>query len=169
VALISGSGLWMTDRFDSTAPVDTGVFTVGVFKDIEWARRGLDALLSRGFPAGALSIIVKESPEGIALVQDVLGDAPPRVELPRIGTALAAGALVGALDGTDRALGSLGIAGTMRRAGFQAHDGQIFERLTQRGGVLVAVCNEPRVSDAIAVLHSYGAGNAAIGAWIGRV
>jgi hypothetical protein len=76
---------------------------------------------------------------------------------------------VGALDGSDAALGSLGIARTMRRAGFQAHDGYIFETLTLRGGVLVAVQSEPRASDAIALLHSYGAGNAAIGAWTGRV
>jgi hypothetical protein len=35
--------------------------------------------------------------------------------------------------------------------------------------VLVAIHSEPRAADALAVLHSYGAGNAAIGAWTGRV
>jgi hypothetical protein len=35
--------------------------------------------------------------------------------------------------------------------------------------VLVAVHNEPRAADALARLHAYGAGNAAIGAWTGRV
>ena len=37
------------------------------------------------------------------------------------------------------------------------------------GGVLVAIHSEPRAADALAVLHSYGGGNAAIGAWTGRV
>ena len=57
----------------------------------------------------------------------------------------------------------------MRRVGFQAHDGRIFETLTARGGVLVAIHSEPRAADALALLHSYGGGNAAIGAWTGRV
>ena len=35
--------------------------------------------------------------------------------------------------------GASGVAATMRRAGFQAHDGFIFETLTARGGVLVGV------------------------------
>jgi hypothetical protein len=57
----------------------------------------------------------------------------------------------------------------MRRVGFQAHDGRIFHVLTGRGGVLIAIHSEPRAADALAVLHSYGGGNAAIGAWTGRV
>jgi hypothetical protein len=57
----------------------------------------------------------------------------------------------------------------MRRVGFQAHDARIFEALLGRGGVLVAIRNEPRAADALAILHSYGGGNAAIGAWSGRV
>ena len=57
----------------------------------------------------------------------------------------------------------------MRRVGFQTHDGRIFEALTARGGVMVAIHSEPRAADALAVLHSYGGGNAAIGAWTGRV
>ena len=69
--------------------------------------------------------------------------------------------------GRNVALTSL--AGTMRRVGFQAHDSRIFEMLTGRGGVLVAIRSEPRAADALALLHSYGGGNAAIGAWTGRV
>ena len=57
----------------------------------------------------------------------------------------------------------------MRRVGFQSHDGRIFEALAARGGVLVAIHSEPRAADALALLHSYGGGNAAIGAWTGRV
>ena len=57
----------------------------------------------------------------------------------------------------------------MRRVGFQAHDGRIFEALAGRGGILVAIRSDPRAADALALLHSYGGGNAAIGAWTGRV
>jgi hypothetical protein len=63
----------------------------------------------------------------------------------------------------------VGIAGAMRRVGFQAHDGRIYEVLTARGGVLVSVLSEPRAADSLAILMSYGGGNAAIGAWTGRV
>ena len=73
------------------------------------------------------------------------------------------------LQGSANDLGKLGLAGTMRRVGFQAHDARIFETLTGRGGVLVAIRSEPRAADALAILHSYGGGNAAIGAWTGRV
>ena len=38
-----------------------------------------------------------------------------------------------------------------------------------RGGVLVGVSGEARAADALATLHAYGGGNAAIGAWTGRV
>jgi hypothetical protein len=57
----------------------------------------------------------------------------------------------------------------MRRVGFQSHDGRIFELLTARGGILVSIHSEPRAADALAIFHSYGGGNAAIGAWTGRV
>ena len=82
---------------------------------------------------------------------------------------MARGRLVDALQGAARDLGALGIAATMRRVGFQPHDGRIFETLVLRGGVLVAIRSEPRAADALAILHSYGGGNAAIGAWAGRV
>ena len=58
----------------------------------------------------------------------------------RIGSVVAHGPLVGALQGSAGDLGSAGIAATIRRAGFQAHDGYIFETLTARGGVLVSEC-----------------------------
>jgi hypothetical protein len=34
---------------------------------------------------------------------------------------------------------------------------------------MVAVESESRAADALALFHSYGGGNAAIGAWTGRV
>jgi hypothetical protein len=149
--------------------VDAGRFTVGVFQDVPWAQKGLAALQAAGLPPESLSIMAKESAEVASLVQNTLGGPGERLELGATGTLLVKGPLLAALQGPARDLGSLGIAGTMRRVGFQAHDGRIFETLAARGGVLVAIHSEPRAADALAVLHSYGAGNAAIGAWTGRV
>ncbi len=148
--------------------VDTGRFTVGVFQDLEWATRGVEALKKQGLAAESLSILGKASPALAAFIERELGAALP-VEILDLGASIARGPLVAALQGGDQGLVKLGISGTMRRVGFQAHDGRIFDALTARGGVLVAIHSEPRAADALAVLHSYGGGNAAIGAWTGRV
>jgi hypothetical protein len=149
--------------------VDAGRFTVGVFQDVAWARKGIDALKAAGLVNEALSIVAKESPEVSALIDGTIGGPAERLALDTIGTVAAKGPIVAALQGPARDLPKLGVAGTMRRVGFQSHDGRIFEALVARGGVLVAIHSEPRAADALAVLHSYGAGNAAIGAWTGRV
>lgn len=148
---------------------DTGRFTIGVFQDVEWARRGIDALLRDGFVPESLTIVAKESPSVSELVESTLGAPPDRVDVKALGAVVARGPLVAALQGDDAGLTTSGLGSTMRRAGFQRHDGHIFETLTGRGGVLVAVRNEPRAADALATLHAYGGGNAAIGAWTGRV
>jgi hypothetical protein len=149
--------------------VDAARFTVGVFQDVAWAQKGLDALKQMGMPAEALSIVAKESPEAASLIERTLGAAGERLEITGVGTVLARGPLVGALQGASGDLPRLGLSGTMRRVGFQAHDSRIFEALTARGGVLVAIHSEPRAADVLAILLSYGGGNAAIGAWTGRV
>ena len=149
--------------------VATGRFTVGVFQDVAWADKGIQALKQRGLPAESLTILGKESPELSALIDRALGGPPETLEVRDLGSAFARGPLVEALQGSDKGLAHLGIAGTMRRVGFQAHDGRIYDVLTARGGVLVAVHSEPLAADALAVLLSYGGGNAAIGAWTGRV
>lgn len=146
-----------------------GLFTVGVFQDIAWAEKGLQALKAQGFPADAISVIVKDSPDAAALAERAFGDAAPTLDIRGIGAARARGPIVGALQGDDQELSKHGLAASARRVGFQAHDGRIFETLTSRGGVLVAVTTDARAADALAVLHSYGGGNAAIGAWAGRV
>src|SRR5439155_21102197 len=107
-------------------------------------------------------------PELSSFIERKLG-APQSLDVKDLGATVASGPLVAALQGADQVLGHLGLSGTMRRVGFQAHDGRIFDTLTARGGVLVAIHSEPRAADALAVLHSYGGGNAAIGAWSGRV
>jgi hypothetical protein len=149
--------------------VDTGRFTVGVFQDLAWATRGLQALADAGFPRESLTILAKASPEAAKLIEKFSGAPPESFEIAGVGAIVARGPLVDALQGDARDLGKLGLAGTMRRVGFQAHDGRIFEALTGRGGILVAIRSEPRAADALALLHSYGGGNAAIGAWTGRV
>ena len=149
--------------------VDAGRFTVGVFQDVAWATKGLDALKQAGFPAESLTVAGKDTPEVAALIERTVGAGGERLELPETGPILIRGPLVAALQGDARDLKTLGMARTMRRVGFQAHDGRIFEALVGRGGVLVAIRTEPRAADALAILHSYGGGNAAIGAWAGRV
>ena len=144
-------------------------FTVGVFQDVEWAQRGLEALANEGLPSESLSLISKETPDAAALLQRTFGVEGGRLDIVRIGPVVAHGPLVGVLEGRTLDLGRSGVAATMRRAGFQAHDGFIFETLTVRGGVLVGVHSEPRAADALAVMFAYGGGNAAIGAWAGRV
>ncbi len=147
----------------------TGRFTIGVFQDTTWAAKGLDALKSAGFAAESLTILAKDAPEVSSLIQNTFGMPGERLDLPAVGRVAACGPLIDALQGAAKDLSSRGIAGTMNRVGFQPHDGRIFEALTGRGGVLVAIRNEPRAADALALLHSYGGGNAAIGAWTGRV
>lgn len=148
---------------------DTGRFTIGVFQDVAWARRGVEALINDGFIPESLTILARDTPEAADLIQSLLGAAAQRVELKALGPAVTRGPLVAALQGSDSGLTSHGIGGTITRAGFQSHDGFIYETLTGRGGVLVAIRNEPRAADALAKLHAYGGGNAAIGAWTGRV
>ena len=147
----------------------TGLFTVAVFQDAEWAAKALNALKDAGFSADAVSVIAKEAPPVTALMEKTFGSPGDRLDLGAVGPAIARGPLVAALQASGSDLTKLGLAGTMRRVGFQAHDGRIFEALTARGGVLVAVRSEPRAADALALFHSYGGGNAAIGAWTGRV
>jgi hypothetical protein len=149
--------------------IDEDRFTIGVFQDAAWARRGVEALLRDGFTAAAITILAKDSPEAALLIESTLGAPAGRVEMKALGPVVACGPLVAALQGADNALESSGLGATIGRAGFQAHDGYIYETLTGRGGILVAIRSEPRAADALARLHAYGGGNAAIGAWTGRV
>jgi hypothetical protein len=149
--------------------VETGRFTVAVFQDVAWAEKGLAALAQSGFPREAITILAKETPEAAALIERTLGAPGDRITIAEAGAILARGPLVAALQGSARDLPALGLAGTMRRVGFQSHDGRIFELLVGRGGILVSIHSEPRAADALAIFHSYGGGNAAIGAWTGRV
>ena len=149
--------------------IEAALFTVGVFQDVAWAENGLQALRAGGFAPDILSFVAKDSPDAAALGERTFGTEVPTLEIRGLGAARARGPIVDALQGADRALGSKGVAATVSRIGFQPHDGRIFEALTDRGGILVAILSEARAADALAILHSYGGGNAAIGAWGGRV
>src|SRR5688500_8786749 len=123
--------------------VSAGVFTVGVFQDVAWASKGLDALKRAGFATESLTLMAKESADTSSLIARTLGSAGERIEAADIGAIVAKGPLVAVLQGTSGDLKKAGVAGTMRRIGFQPHDGRIFEALIGRGGVLVAIPNEP--------------------------
>ena len=146
-----------------------GCYTVCVFQDTVWAGRGLEALRQKGFEDGVISVLSKQSAESMELFQELFEFVPSPLEVNGLGNVMAHGRLIEELQGTDDGLGRTGVAATIRRVGFQPHDGFIFQTLTERGGVLVAVESESRAADALALFHSYGGGNAAIGAWTGRV
>ena len=148
---------------------ETSRYTIGVFKDLASAERGIEALKRQGFPSEALTVLAKDTPEAASLVQKVFGRVADKLELQGLGTAVGMGSLLSTLDAGAGELARNGLASTLTRVGFQAHDGRIFETLTTRGGTLVAVRSEPRAADALSTLHCYGGGNAAIGAWTGRL
>ena len=114
-------------------------------------------------------MLAKDTPETAALLEKSLGAPGSRLDIAGVGPTVLHGPMVEPLQGNAHDLAKLGLARTMRRVGFQAHDGRIFEALVARGGILVAIHSEPRAADALAVLFAYGGGNAAIGAWTGRV
>jgi len=147
----------------------TGLFTVGVFQDAAWATKALAALKQAGFPPDSMTILSKDTPDAAALIEKSLAGKGERLELAEVGAVIARGSLMDALQGDARDLAKLGLAGTFRRVGFQAHDGRIFEALVGRGGVLVAVQGDPRAADALAILHSYGGGNPGVGGGPGRI
>jgi hypothetical protein len=144
------------------------MFTIGVFQDAAWAARGIEALLDDGFAPESMSVIAKQSPEVQGLLGTHFKDSQP-LDIHRLGPSVVRGPLVAALQGHDAGLQSAGLGDSIGRAGFQAHDGWIYETLVGRGGILVAILSVPRAADALARLHAYGGGNAAIGAWAGRV
>jgi hypothetical protein len=151
------------------AQFEQALYTVGVFQDASWAERGIDALKKQGFGTDVMTVLAKATPEATSFIERVLGAAPAAMDLPVLGATTARGSLIQTLNGAGNDLGRIGIAAAMRRAGFQPHDGLIYETLAGKGGILVAIEDAPRAADALAVLQSYGGGNAAIGAWSGRV
>ena len=139
-----------------------------MFQDLAWAERGVEALKKQGLAAESLSILGKASPELTAFIERQLG-APQTLDVNDAGRR--AGAWPARRGAAGRRSGAA-TAGHRRDHAPRRISGArrpIFDALTARGGVLVAIHSEPRAADALAVLHSYGGGNAAIGAWSGRV
>lgn len=151
----------------SSSSSDT--FTIGVFQDAAAAALGLSALRRHHFTTDMLSVVARRATSLDTVVEQLGPGESASATLPRLGECVLAGPLGAALEGQGTSLAGSGLAGCIGSVGFQAHDGRIFEMLLERGGVLVAVQSEPRAADALAILHAYGAGNAAIGAWRGRL
>jgi hypothetical protein len=146
-----------------------GLHTVAVFKDLEAARVAVGVLRRKGFAAESISVVARASDALTSWGAEATSRELRPMRLPRLGDVLAGGPLIDAVDAGTGQLVKAGLAASMLRAGFQPHDGRIYEALVEKGGVLVAVRNEPRAADAISVFHNYGGGNAAIGAWSGRI
>ena len=129
--LLVGPGRWGTTEPSLGVPVS--------FAEISRITALCEVIEMReGLVPESLSIIAKNSPDATALITEALGSAGETLEISGIGQVVAKGPILGALQGPARDLGTVGMAGTMRRVGFQPHDGRIFEILTARGGVLVA-------------------------------
>src|SRR5262245_31256275 len=107
--------------------VEAGRFTVGVFQDVAWAKKGIEELKRIGIPAAAVTIVARTSPEAAALIEQELGGSGSAMDISGVGPAVARGPMIDVLNGPSRDLTKTGIAGTMRRVGFQPHDGRIFE------------------------------------------
>jgi len=148
---------------------ERALYTVAVFQDADQAGAGLLALVADGFPTAALSTLAPATDTSASMIERVFGAEPVALDIRGLGAVHANGVVVDRLQGDDAALTTRGLAATASRLGFQVHDGRIFEQLVARGGVLVAVATAPRAADALALLHAYGGGNAAIGAWAGRL
>ena len=103
------------------------------------AQRAIDALMADGFPREWLTILAKDTEPAATFIETALGAPPARIELKNLGTVVAHGPLLDLLRGTDDGLSRSGLAGSFNRAGFQPHDGHIYETLTGRGGVLAPV------------------------------
>ena len=61
--------------------VETARFTVGVFQDVAWAVKGLDALSGAGFPPESLTVIAKEGADVTMLVERTFGSAGERLDI----------------------------------------------------------------------------------------
>lgn len=145
------------------------LYTVAVFQDAAAAEAGLQALVADGFAVASVHAMAVATEATGAMLARVFGAPAAALDVRGLGAVQASGAIVQQLQGADDVLTTRGLAAAAVRLGFQHHDGRLFERLTARGGVLVAVATAARAADALALLHAYGGGNAAIGAWTGRL
>src|SRR5262245_65407842 len=94
-----------------------GVFTVGVFQDVAWAAKGLDALKRAGFANESLTVMAKEGADASALIERTLGSGGERLDAAAIGPLVGRGPLVAVLEGSGGDLTTLGMAGTVGRRG----------------------------------------------------
>ena len=150
--------------------IDQDRFTIGVFQDAAWARRGVEALLRDGFIADVDYHPRQRLTGSGRLIESTLGAPADRVDLKSLGPVLARGPLVAALQGARQRSRVVRPRGDDRPWRVSRPTTATFtKRSPGAAGILVAIRSEPRAADALAKLHAYGGGNAAIGAWTGRV
>src|SRR5919112_3782985 len=105
-----------------SSPRPEDLYTIGVFQDVEWARRGVDALLRDGFPPESITILAKDTAKADGLISAALAGSPDRLDLVRLGTAVGRGPLIEVLQGDDQGLTRFGVGSTVGRVGFQRHE-----------------------------------------------
>src|SRR5207237_1603928 len=99
-------------------------FTVGVFHNVPWAKRGLEALARHGFPAESLTVLAKDSPDVRLLISTHLRADPEVLTVERLGAVAARGPLVDTLQGSDGDIARRGVLGSIGRTVFPRDDGQ---------------------------------------------
>src|ERR1700752_1458114 len=65
----------------SVVETSADLFTIGVFQDLTWADKGLQALRAQGFPPDILSLIVKDTPESAAFAEQTFGEPASTMEI----------------------------------------------------------------------------------------
>src|SRR5436309_6841489 len=118
--------------------VDVGRFTLGVFQDLAWAAKGLDALTRAGFRAESLTILAKDSPEASAFIEKALGSPGERLDVAGLGPTSFPGPRWAPPQAPAAVLRNPGLAGRSDPAGFQAMMPAILGPRPGGGAILAA-------------------------------
>ena len=130
--------------------------------------KGLDALKQAGFPAESLTILAKDGPDARLVVAAHGSERPASARHCRHRRRPGARTDGRGPQARARDLPKLVCRARCGGSGFSRTTAASSTTLTGRGGVLVAIRERASAADALAMLHSYGGGNAAIGAWTGK-
>jgi len=157
-----------------------GSTVVGVFNDRDDARRAIEALKDRGYPADAISILSPDKSQTRELAEEtgtnaasgaatgalaggVLGGLGGwlvgigALAIPGVGPFIAAGAFATALGGAAIGAGLGAIAGALVGMGIPEEHARYYEGEVKAGRTLVTVRADGRYDDARQILRDYGA------------
>jgi hypothetical protein len=159
---------------------NTAVF--GIFRSAEYAERGVDSLISAGFPSSDISVLLPDSnstrefahhkdtkaPEGTTagataggIVGGTLGvlAGVGMLAIPGLGPFIAAGPIMAGLAGLGVGGAVGGLVGALVGMGIPEYEAKRFEGRVKAGGTLLSVhCNSSEgVSRAKDVLAASGA------------